>query len=153
MKLFHNENGRTVVYVQMQDIMFISNETEIPMPASIFHKVFSGITIVNDSNRFDFVRFDEDSEVSFFKDLDFIIDYDEYKDLTDEQLDQRIESFVNEHNNYVEKWNGMSERNRIRNTDLYFSINNLEYVLQFIMEIYALKHNESHMPFPDFVNN
>ena len=42
---------------------------------------------------------------------------------------------------------------REKNTDLFFSANNIEYVLNFIREIYALKHNKTHMPFPDFVNN
>lgn len=153
MKIFHNENERTVVYVQMQDIMYISNETYIPIPTSIFTKVFSGVTIVDDLNRFNFVRFDEDSVVKFFKDLDFIIDYDEYKSLTDEQIEQRFKNFINEHNNYVKKWNEMSEMDREKNTDLFFSANNIEYVLNFIRKIYALKHNKTHMPFPDFVNN
>lgn len=147
------KNERTVVYVQMQDIMYISNETYIPIPASILTKVFSGVTIVDDSNRFNFVRFDEDSVVKFFKDLDFIIDYDEYKSLTDEQIEQRFKNFINEHNNYVKKWNEMSEMDREKNTDLFFSANNIEYVLNFIREIYSLKHNKTHMPFPDFVNN
>ena len=87
MKLFHTENGKELVYVQMQDIMHLNN-TDMPIPASIYTKVFTGIVIVNDSNRFDFVRFDEEHEVKFFRELDFVIDYDQYKDLTDEQLDE-----------------------------------------------------------------
>ena len=84
MKLFHTENGKEVVYVQMQDIIYL-NQRDLPIPVSIYLKVFKGVTIVNDSNRFDFVRFDEENEVSFFRSLEFVIDYDKYKDLTDEQ--------------------------------------------------------------------
>ena len=69
MKVFHTENGKEAVYVQMQDIMYLSNETDTPIPATIFTKVFTGVTIVNDSNRFEFVRFDEEHEVKFFRDL------------------------------------------------------------------------------------
>ena len=57
MKLFHTENGKETVYVQMQDIMQL-NQSDIAIPASIYTKVFTGVTIVDDSNRFEFVKFD-----------------------------------------------------------------------------------------------
>lgn len=79
MKVFHTENGKEAVYVQMQDIMYLSNETDMPIPASIFTKIFTGVTIVTDTNRFEFVKFDDEHEVKFFKDIEFIIDFDQYK--------------------------------------------------------------------------
>ena len=75
MKIFHTENGKEAVYVQMQDFMEL-NLRDIPIPSFIY-EVFKGVIIVDDSNRFDFVRFDDDQEVKFFKGIDFIIDYDE----------------------------------------------------------------------------
>lgn len=80
MKLFHTENGKESVYVQMQDIMYLNN-TDMPIPVSIYTKLFTGIVIVDDSNRFDFVRFDEEHEAKFFRELNFVIDYDQYKAL------------------------------------------------------------------------
>ena len=64
------------------------NQSDMPIPASIYTKVFTGITIVDDSNRFDFVSFDKEHEVKFFRELEFVIDYDQYKDLTDEQMEE-----------------------------------------------------------------
>lgn len=68
MKIFHKENNRDVVYVQMQYIMFIENELDdIAIPASIHIKICpKGVTMVDDSNRFDFVKFDKEPEVDFF---------------------------------------------------------------------------------------
>ena len=40
MKLFHTENGKETVYVQMQDLMYL-HQSDMPIPASIFTKVFS----------------------------------------------------------------------------------------------------------------
>ena len=79
MKLFHTEKGKESVYVQMQDIMYLSNETDIPIPATIFEKVFTGVTVVNDNNRFEFIKFDKEHEIKFFKELEFIINYEQYK--------------------------------------------------------------------------
>lgn len=150
MKLFHTENGKEVVYVQMHDIMHL-NQSDLPIPASIYTKVFTGITIVDDSNRFDFVRFDEEHEVRFFRDLEFVIDYDKYKDLTDEQLEEEGQKLSVKANKIAEKWNNMSVEKRKQNSNLLQEYENLGYMLNFLSEIYAVKHRKRTMPFPEFV--
>ncbi len=155
MKIFHEENGRNVVYVQMQDIMFIVHDLDdIAIPASIMNYFFSrGFVIVNNSNRFDFVKFDKEPEVAFFKTLNFIIDYNDYKDLTEEQFQERFKSVVCEYNSLAKKWNKMSETEREKNENLFVSTQKLEYTIKFIHELYALKHDKSYMTLPDFINN
>ncbi len=150
MKLFHTENGKETVYVQMQDIMQL-NQSDMPIPESIYTKVFTGITIVNDSNRFDFVSFDEAHEVKFFRELEFVIDYDQYKELTDEQLGEKGQKLVMKANEIAEKWNSMSSDEREQNSNLFQEHENIEYMLNFLSEIYAIKHGKRSMPFPDFV--
>ena len=150
MKLFHTENGKESVYVQMQDIMHL-NSTDMPIPASIYTKVFTGIVIVNDSNRFDFVRFDEEHEVKFFRELNFVIDYDQYKDLTDEQLEEEGQKLATRANEIAERWNAMTPEERQQNSNLLQEHENLGYMLNFLSEVYAVKHGKRSMPFPDFV--
>ena len=58
MKIFRKEDGIEKVYVQMNDMIYVNNLVS-SIPATIFIKVFGhGITIIDDSNRFDFVSFD-----------------------------------------------------------------------------------------------
>lgn len=151
MKLFHTENGKEVVYVQMQDIMYL-NLSDLPIPASIYTKVLTGVTIVDDSNRFDFVRFDKEHEVSFFRNLEFVIDYDRYKDLTDEQLEEESKELAVKANEIAKKWNKMSEEKRKQNANLLQEHANLGYMMIFLSEIYAIKHRKRKMPFPKFVH-
>lgn len=155
MKIFHKENNRTVVYVQMQDLMFIVHDLDdIAIPASIMNYFFSkSFVIFNDSNRFDFVKFDKEPEVAFFKTLNFIIDYNDYKDLTDEQFQERFKSVVGEYNSLAKKWNKMPETEREKNINLLVSIQKLEHTIKFIHELYDLKHGNSSMTLPDFINN
>ena len=76
MKIVTNE----AIYVQKNDLVFL-NQTDIPIPASIFMKAFGkGATIINYNNRFDFVKFEDSKEIEFFKNMDFILDYDLVKD-------------------------------------------------------------------------
>lgn len=150
MKLFHTEKGKEVVYVQMQDIMHLNN-TDMPIPASIFTKVFTGIVIVDDRNRFDFVKFDEEHEIKFFRELEFILDYGHYKDFTDEQLEEEGEKFATRANEIANKWNSMTEDERRQNSNLLQEHENLGYMMNFLSEIYAIKHGKRKMPFPEFV--
>lgn len=150
MKLFHTENGKEAVYVQMEDIMHL-NHSDMPIPASIYTKVFTGVIIVDDSNRFDFVRFDEEHEVKFFRELEFIIDYDKYKDLTDEQLEEEGQKLATKANEIAKKWNSMTETERIQNSNLPEEHENLGYMMNFLSEIYAIRHRKRTMPFPEFV--
>lgn len=150
MKLFHTENGKEAVYVQMQDIMHLSS-TNMPIPASIFTKVFTGVVIVDDSNRFEFVRFDEEDEVKLFRELDFIIDYDQYKDLTNAQLEEEWQKLLTKANQIAKKWNAMTMEERQKNSNLPQEHDNLGHMLNFLLEICAVKEGKRTMPFPDFV--
>lgn len=152
MKLFHKENGKETVYVQMQDILYLVHESNVSVPASIFEKVFSaGAVFVTDANRFDFIRFEEEHEVDFFKNLEFVIDYDQYKGFSDEQLKEEVLKFEGKANEIAKNWNGMTEEERSRNLVLYEEHKNLDYMCKFLCEVYFLKHGKRTMPFPDFV--
>jgi len=148
-KLFHTENGKEVVYVQMQDLMHL-NSIDIPIPASIYVKVFTRTIIVDDSNRFEFVKFDEEHEIKFFRELDFVIDFEQYVNLTDEQLEEKRKKLSTKAQEIVEKWNSMTQEER-QKSDLPEEYENLGYMLMFLSEIYSIKYGKRVMPFPDFV--
>ena len=66
-------------YVQMNDIAFL-NHCDLPIPASVFMKSFGfGIFVVDDSNRYDFKEFNKPEDIEFFKNIDWMIDYNEVK--------------------------------------------------------------------------
>jgi hypothetical protein len=81
MKIFNNENGLRKVYVQMNDIMRL-NQTDETIPTSIYEKFFTGIFIVDESNRMDFVEFSQPEEIEFFESMDWIVDYKQIRDLS-----------------------------------------------------------------------
>jgi hypothetical protein len=151
MKLFNVENGKEKVYVQMNDITFLSTDIDIPIPASIFMKVFTGVTIVNNSNRFEFVEFEEPEEVEFFRKLDWIIDYKHYIGFLDEELEAEVEKTIKASNEIVEKYNAMSEKERFKNQNMVQEHTCNNYKLLFLQEIYDLKHKKREMPFPKFI--
>ena len=151
MKLFHTEGQKEAVYVQMQDMMCLSRNSQMVIPSSITSKVFKGVTIVNDDNRFEFVRFEDEAEVKFFKDIDFIIDFDQYKNLTDKQLNEEIEKLEEKAEDITYKWNSMTEGEKKENKFLCDEYYNTQHKKNFLCEIYGVKHGKRVMPFPAFV--
>ena len=55
------------VYVQKNDIAYL-NQTDLPILASVFTKLLDkGIIIIDNSNRYEFVKFDKPEEIEYFK--------------------------------------------------------------------------------------
>ena len=62
MKIITND----AAYVQLNDIIHL-NQSDLPIPASIFTKVYGdGVFYVGDDNRYEFIKFDEESEIEQF---------------------------------------------------------------------------------------
>ena len=107
MKIINNENGQEVVYVQKYDMMFIMHNCD-SLPAALMEDFFSDIVIINGDNRFEFVRFTDPSEVEFFKKQDWIIDYADYKDLTEEEIMEKGMGVIDEINAVAQEFNDSS---------------------------------------------
>ena len=103
------------VYVQKNDIAYL-NQTELPLPASIFMKVFgNGIVIIDDSNRYEFVEFDTPEEIEFFKGIDWMIDYNAVKDLSEEETIALGQNIAEEKNGIAQRFNSMPPAERKQN--------------------------------------
>ena len=151
MKLFHEEYGKEVAYVQIQDIMYLTYQTIIPKSSSVFSKVFTNFSIIDNSNRFNFIRLTDEDEIKFFKEADFIINYDDYKFLTDEQIKKHIEELQNKVQQTVKKYNHMILEYREENNFLFYQYRNFKYIIKILFEILDIRHGTRSMPFPDFV--
>ena len=100
------------IYVQKNDIAYL-NVTNEAIPASIYLKVYGrGITIIDDSNRYEFIEFTDPKEIEFFQRLDWIIDYNEVKDLTEEQIIQLGKEVAAEKNRRADEFNAQPETYR-----------------------------------------
>lgn len=137
------------VFVQMNDIVFL-NSTDLPIPASIVMEVFGkGITIVNDSNRYDFVKFEESTQIDFFKDLDWIVDYCALKDKSEEQIKKEIDQVIEERNKIADKFNNLPEYEKNDNFDLVSRYEQLEYKAYSMRDLLWFKQGHIDMELPE----
>lgn len=104
-------------YVQKNDIVQL-NTSNLEIPASIYLKIFgSGITIIDDSNRYEFVKFEEAYEIEFLKSINWIINYDDVKGLSDDEIMEMGNKILAERSQIADNFNSLSEEERLYNIE------------------------------------
>ena len=135
-------------YVQKNDLGFL-NQTNIPIPASIFTKVFGNeVTIINDSNRYDFIKFENEDEIEYFKSIDWMIDYNNVKDLTERQTIRLSKRIIKEHEAIASTFNNMSEEEKENNKDMITKCELLKFKFYSLRDILWLKQGHIKMNLP-----
>lgn len=83
-----------LAYVQKIDLEFLKYRLH-SLPQSISSKIFENSEIdVDDFNKYDFFKFDDVSDIEFFKGIDWIIDYDSIRNLTDIEIKAMGRTYV-----------------------------------------------------------
>ena len=142
MKIFNEEKSKKVVYVQRNDLAMLDSSSLV-IPGSC---LITGL--VDDSNRYQFVRFEDPRVVKFFEDLDWIVDFKSLKGKDDEVFADRYNDVVGEMNEIAVTYGEMSESERKENEGLVERYELLEYKKNSICEIYDALNGRIDMPFP-----
>ena len=114
MKIITNDK----VYVQYCDIfnLFnIVNLMKINCPKSVSSRCFHKGIVVNGDNRYAFMEFGEKEAISFFKNIDCIVDYASLINKTEEELLEMIRILFEEGKSLIDKYNNMNSKNQNKN--------------------------------------
>lgn len=143
MKIFANNKA----YVQNNDLAYLMRGAEgISIPASIFEKVFGKVFIVTDQNRYDFVEFSEPTEIDFFKECDWMVDYNSFDNMTEEEIIE-IGCKINEERNKIAKsFNELKPKEKEKQYQkISTQIELLEFKMMSIRDV--LWHKQGHLKF------
>ena len=137
------------MYVQKNDMAHL-NSSGLSIPASIFMQVYGkGITIIDDSNRYEFIEFSKPEDIEFFKGIDWIVDYNEVKDLTEEQLIELGQSVGDAKNEKIYKFNIMPVENRRQQYEqVTMDLELMDFKMFTIRDIIMLKRGQLSFPLP-----
>lgn len=95
MKIFNIENGQEKVYVQVEDLTVL-NQNHASCPLTIYDKMYDYRDwFVEPSLKKNYIIFDKEEEISYFKKAEWIIDYKELRDLPLEELELRLQEIKN----------------------------------------------------------
>lgn len=147
------------VYVQKNDITYLNQYlslSNLPIPSSIFEKVFGrNIVIIDNSNRYEFIKFDKPEEIEFFQGIDWMIDYNKVKDLSEEEIIALAKSIVEENNEIARRFNSMTPEERKKNINMAFQYELLDFKICSLRDILWFKQGHIKMDLPkgiDFPN-
>lgn len=117
-------------------------------------KVFgAGIVIIDDRNRYEFIEFTEPEEMEFFKKLDWIIDYNKVKDMSEDELIELGKSMAEKSNEIAEKYNAMSQEKRKQNQNLVVEHELLEFKMHSLKDIIYFKRGELKIKLPEEISH
>ena len=140
------------VYVQKNDIAYL-NYTDLPIPASIFMQVFgNGTVIINNNNRYEFEKFEDNSEIEFFKGLDWIVDYNSVKDLSDAEIIEMGQSIAQSKNQIAQQFNSMSENERKKNLKMITQYELLDFKMHSLKDILWFKQGHLKITLPEDID-
>lgn len=135
MKIITND----ATYVQKRDIEYLYLAHE-KIPSSIFVKVFgSGLIRIDNTNRNDFVKFEDEVERDFFNNLDFIIDYNEVKDLSETDIKKLFQAIDDEQFMVATKMNDVRGKNDIDALAHLTRYNQLDYKFSSLRVAFGFK--------------
>lgn len=135
-------------YVQKNDIMFLI-QVDLSIPVSIFSKINkNGMFVVNDFNRYDFIEFNDDYEIEFFKNISWMVDYNEMKNLSEEEIINLGEEAVSEKAEIASRFNSLSEDEKENNSEMLKECNLLDFKIYSLRDILWYKQGLLKLKFP-----
>ena len=139
------------VYVQRKDLKFLNTNICIEMPETIICKMFedSFKSIKSDE---DFIKFEDDFDMEFLKDIDWIINYNDVKDLTEEELIELGEKVTEQKNELSNTFYSMDINGRLKNFDIVARCDLLKYKMQSLADVIFYKRGKLDIKLPEEVN-
>lgn len=150
MKIFRNNK----VYIQKNDIAYLT-ESDESIPDVIYSKLYGGrgVVIIDDSNRYEFMKFTEHEAIDFFSKQDWIIDYDEVKDLTQSEIDELSNEIAEERDAIAIVYNGMTNAEKKKNLFLLKRREELKYKMMALRDFQLFKLGCLKMKLPENIES
>lgn len=151
MKIFRKENDKEVVYVQLRDIGFLRLLNK-PVLDSINKIVFDKGIKIGNHNYYDYICFDKEEEINFFRNFDAIINYDEYIFLNLDEIEEIAYEIGKKIVNTVNKLCAMPITMRKNDSKMFEYFEKLEYMFLCISIIHKSILNNESFPMPNSSN-
>ena len=141
MKIINNDS----VLVQNRDLAYLTHYNG-DMPASIFIKICGeGVAFIDSSNINEFVKFDSEDEIDFFKYSDWILDYNLYNAKSVEELYAAAEKMIDEINHLTSIYNRMSGEEQEKSSIMIEQMNLMIFEVQSIRELIKIKQGNNNV--------
>ena len=123
MKIITNDT----LYVQIKDLAYMSLNSMV-IPFSLYVQILLDKNILNDkSKEYKFLKTDNPKDIEEFKKIDWIIDYNDLKDKSLEELNAFFKETNNKKNEILREYNNLPYDKKKHYTFFYSEYLKLEY--------------------------
>ena len=109
MKIITN-NKIYVQYIDLAHLMQMIEGTNIKVPSKVINLIFGDIFICDDSNKYKLMEFEDKETINFFKNIDYIINYDDVKGLSFDEYMVLVKKTYDKMVSLNEKYQSMPEK-------------------------------------------
>lgn len=129
------------VYIERKDFVFLLS-LDIPLSTSVFFKSFDKkLTTLTEKNQHELIKMNGKYEKKFFSNLDWILDYEELKNINDVEITNQIKELDNKRHELLKEYISFNEIQKINNKNVLTKIRILEYKIDALKEYLLSKRN------------
>lgn len=141
---------KNCAYVQKVDISYLIN-SDLKIPETIYLKICC--ENINKNNKYEFIKFENPDEIKYFKKINWIIDYNDIKNLTEDQMIKMCQNIVLEINKIADKFNTMTDKKKEKHKDLIEKSELLNYKMHSLRDALWFKQGHIDMSMPKNSDN
>lgn len=140
-------------YVQLNDLACLC-DSDLPVPVSVLKTIVgdTGLTIT-DKNRYKCMEFSSKEEVEFFKNQKWIIDYNEVKDKSEEELNKQLVEIAEEAEEYLKEYKSYSDIEKECHQDVLEQYELLEFKFFSLRDVLWSKKENGKVKLPKILKN
>lgn len=139
---------KTVVYIQIKDIMML-NLVDKEIPKSTFEKIRFIFSMSNEENKNKFIKFTNPLDIEFFGSFDWIVDYDEYIHLSEDEFEITTTKIYSDMLEIIKTFESKPLHEQKKYLYLKRQHQLMEHMVTSVCEIYAIKYGYSDMKIPE----
>jgi hypothetical protein len=132
-------------YVQIKDLNYLS-KTSLPKPISI--ETLLENSVIN-SDCYEFLEFNDLNDIAYFKNLDWLIDYNEVKNLSSQDLCNLALSCSMERKKIINRFYNMYDEDKLKNLAMMEKCDLLEYKINSFRDMLLFRQKKIAFKLPD----
>ena len=140
-------------YVQYTDIAELIDAlivTKAECPQSVLETCYGTTFTCNSDNQFEFMEFYNEDAIEFFKNLNYIVDYDDVKETSEQALADYSNSLAFNRNKMIQTYNQMSKQKQDEyQEDVKLRTRLLDHKIQTLEQFRLFKAGKLRMDLPE----
>lgn len=139
---------KNAIYIQKNDLAYLV--TTIPnVPDNIIKKAIKqGEMIIDNTHRYEFIKFTKKNEIEYLNKQDWILDYNSIKNLTEKEMITLGQNIAKERNILAKKFNAMPEQKRMQSLYMETQCSQLEFKMNSLRDYILYKQEKIKMTLP-----